>query len=232
MRDPERLVENPSSEVEGRLLEVGRSYRASARTRARVLVAVGVAGASSSLAGAATAKLIGSKLGLFAAAGVAVSVAAGGLVLTRSSEPAAKPQTVQAQVQPARTATPVRTPAEDPPAAVEAPPTEEAPAAPVRPAKPGKSAKTPSVLQEELARLDSASTLLRSGAAAEALAALDRYERDFPSGKLRMESAVLRIEALARAGQAQRARTLADAFLKRHSASVLATRVRRYATPP
>jgi hypothetical protein len=245
MREPKRLADSPASEVEARLLQVGRSYRASLGTKTRALAAVSAAGASSSLAGAAAAQLLGSKLGMLAAAGVAVSVAATGYILSGPAAPD-MPPTVVAAPPAARTPEPVQASAG--PSLIASPSTSQSPspapveAAPARPvpenavtrsAKPAvRAARSAPSLQDELARLDAASALLRAGSAAQALAELDRYDRDFSPGKLQMESRVLRIEALARAGQVQRAQALADAFLKRHSASVLAARVRRYATPP
>lgn len=84
-------------------------------------------------------------------------------------------------------------------------------------------------LRGELTALDAVRGRLGRGQSAEALAALDAYDRAHPRGRLRLEAEVLRIEALARTGQAEAARQRAQAFLRRHPNSVLASRVQRYA---
>ena len=77
--------------------------------------------------------------------------------------------------------------------------------------------------------LDAARSKLASGDAAGALTALDAYARNFPHGKLGLEAEVVRIDALAKSGQTVAARKRAEAFMKRHPDSVLASRVRAYA---
>jgi hypothetical protein len=82
------------------------------------------------------------------------------------------------------------------------------------------------MLTEELGALDHARLALGNGNPGRALDELDGYDRRFPSGRLQLEAEVLRIDALARLGQRDAARQHAEAFLKRHPNSVLATRVR------
>ena len=84
-------------------------------------------------------------------------------------------------------------------------------------------------LTREVARLRHARASLASGSAAAALEALNRYEREFPSGALRAEAAALRIEAVATLGNRALARSLAAEFLTRFPASPLAARVQTIA---
>jgi hypothetical protein len=85
-----------------------------------------------------------------------------------------------------------------------------------------------SVLAAELGALDVVRARLSNGDATGALAKLDDYSRSYPRGRLVLEAEVLRIDALSRAGQRDQARRRAEAFLRRHPNSVLATRVRGY----
>ncbi len=86
-------------------------------------------------------------------------------------------------------------------------------------------------LRAELQAVDSARATLASGNPQGALALLDAYDRGYPRGLLKLEAEVVRIDALARSGQTDAARRRADAFLRQHPKSVLASRVRRYAAP-
>ena len=82
------------------------------------------------------------------------------------------------------------------------------------------------MLTEELGALDRARLALAKNDARRALEGLDGYDRRFPSGRLQLEAEVLRIDALAKLGRKDGARQHAEAFLRRHPNSVLATRVR------
>ena len=83
-------------------------------------------------------------------------------------------------------------------------------------------------LRRELTALDAVRGAVAGGRARRALALLDAYARDFPDGRLALEAEILRIDALARSGQAGPARHRAEAFLQRHPRSVLAARARQY----
>jgi outer membrane protein assembly factor BamD (BamD/ComL family) len=80
-------------------------------------------------------------------------------------------------------------------------------------------------LVAEVEALDEARRALSSDPEA-ALAAIDAYHSRFEGGALGHEATVLRIEALVRAGQSERARAAGAAFLARHPSSPLAQRVR------
>ncbi len=118
-------------------------------------------------------------------------------------------------------------PAPSLPAAEEAAPSPDHPSP--RPAARSTAAASASQpdLTRDIAALDAARQALRAGRAAEALAALDRYDAEFgKNGALRVEASVLRIEATARAGNRDRAQRLARTFLAHNSKSPYAARVK------
>jgi TolA-binding protein len=96
-------------------------------------------------------------------------------------------------------------------------------------ARPAKTDAKPGVaLAAELGALDAVRSALAQGDPGGALSLLDAYAKDYPRGRLELEAEVLRIDALARAGQTDLAKKRAETFLKRHPKSVLASRVRGY----
>jgi hypothetical protein len=99
------------------------------------------------------------------------------------------------------------------------------PLAPVPPASTGTIEE--SSLVREVRLLEEARGALDAHAPARALAALDRYAHDFPTGRMGIEASALRIETLHLTGQRDAARTLAQAFLTKHPRSPAAMRVTR-----
>jgi len=234
MTDPERLHTTPESELERALLSAGRSYGASAATRANVLSAVGLAGVTASSSAAASSALTKGTLSKVAVA----------LIVAGSAALPTWRYLSNSNNEPAPHAAPVAKVAslpQSPAATVEAPPVEAAPVLPLEnvplaPPTPAPLAArvepkpaAGALLAAELAALDAARTSLSHSDPAAALAALDTYSRNFPRGKLGIEAEVLRIGALAKSGQTEAARKRAEAFLRRHPDSVLASRVRSYA---
>jgi len=229
VNDPRRLRDEADSTVELLLLEAGATYKSSDEARARTLAALGLAGSAAVSAGAlsvATSSLVSkaswAKLLMFTGLGGAV-VAPVGYVAWRQTHPQAITVTAPAvtpRPEPARVIAP-----RQPVANVE----EDTTPAPVAPAPKTESRTTSaSVLAAELSALDAARSRLSSGDATGALAKLDDYARVYPRGRLVLEAEVLRIDALSRAGQKTQAKKRAEAFLRRHPNSVLATRVRGY----
>jgi outer membrane protein assembly factor BamD (BamD/ComL family) len=84
----------------------------------------------------------------------------------------------------------------------------------------------PASLEAELAYLRRARNAIRQGASLSALDELDRYRRRFPAGRLEPEAEALAIEAEFAAGRSGEARARADAFLRTHSDSPQALRIR------
>jgi len=105
------------------------------------------------------------------------------------------------------------------------------PEPPVR-SKPRKQATKPPApkpertLQDELELFKQAKRALDSGRAAEAVALLERFAKEFPKGALRLEAKVLRAQALCAAGRTSAATELRDRFVDSHPSSPLASRMR------
>ena len=74
----------------------------------------------------------------------------------------------------------------------------------------------PLSIADEIALLDKARTALADGDTASALRILDAHDRAFPNGALGPEASVLRIDALADAGDETNARAEAKRFLAAH----------------
>lgn len=229
MNDPRRLRDEADSTVELLLLDAGVSYRSSDNARAKTLAALGLAGSAAVSAGAlsvATSSLL-SKAGwtkLLFVAGLGATVAApAGYVAWRHAHPQAIAVAVPAVAPLRPAARPVVAELEPVHRVENSTPTPTAPA-------PKAEARTTaaSALAAELGALDAARTSLSSGDASGALAKLDDYARAYPRGHLVLEAEVLRIDALSKAGQKAQASRRAEAFLRRHPNSVLATRVRGY----
>ncbi len=231
MSEPPRFLDEPHSALERSLLEAGRSYTASASTRRRALTALGVASLATSSTAAASSF---SKAGL--AKWAAVAALAGGGALAAAHFLAQPAPSVSAWpsavVVSAHGGAPLVAPPLADPGAVPVPvvdesalPTESAlPSAPVN----APRAEPKAALAAELSALDSVRARLNAGQPKAALSSLDAYSRTFPRGRLGLEAEVLRIDALAKSGQTASARSRAEAFIKRHPDSVLASRVRGY----
>ncbi|MFN3185269.1 MAG: tetratricopeptide repeat protein [Nannocystaceae bacterium] len=73
---------------------------------------------------------------------------------------------------------------------------------------------------------------LRDGRGRAALRAVAAHERAFPQGALSDELVVLEADALCQVGRRGEARTVADAFVRRHPDSPLAARARRICASP
>lgn len=258
MTEPRRLLEESDSPLERALLNAGTSYPTSPETRAKTLAALGLAGAAAlssaaapaalSAAGTATAssslvaKAGWSKLLIaVSTVGALAGIPAGYLAWRghHAPPPASVDRFADALSGPIARATPEPSAPASAEAAAEeseavAPEQSEAvaPARGVRAGAARKPGATPSAesaaLQAELEALDAARSTLSSGNAQGALSLLDTYTREHPRGRLRLEAEVLRIDALAKSGRNDAAAQRAQAFLRRHPNSVLASRVRRY----
>jgi len=181
-------------------------------------------GSLATIAGVSGAKI----LVALSLAGMGTAVPLGYWALHHRSEPPA----IVRRVASARTAASAPDPVAVAPAAAPLPPQADAdlPTAPV--AAPGprlRSGARPAVsLSQELAALDAARATLARGNAEGALFLLDGYDRSCPHGKMGIEAEILRIDALAKNGQAGDARRRAEQFVMRHPTSVLAVRARTY----
>jgi hypothetical protein len=232
MNEPRRLRDEVDSDLERALLDAGASYRSSERVRARTLAALGVAGTAALTAGSAG----GASSGLLTKAGWTKLLAISGIGATavapvayyawQGGEQDSAPVVVS---QPRETRPPAPAPQAPEPPAPEPQVEQPARANPVVPRAEPKSSSA-SALAAELGALDNARSRLSAGDASGALSLLDVYARSYPRGRLVLEAEVLRIDALAKSGQLGAAKRRAEAFLKRHPNSVLASRVRTYLT--
>jgi len=103
------------------------------------------------------------------------------------------------------------------------PPRAATPAAPVAPEP---TASATSSMPSELAALQQARAALGAGDPARALSMLDAYGARFPHGAMTQEAAVLRIEALVRAGDRPAAQRAADAYRRAYPQSPYLDRIR------
>jgi|GEM_PF-1089325 len=97
--------------------------------------------------------------------------------------------------------------------------------------RPPTEASTPapsgaSLFHEELALVESARSALARGDSAACLRIVESYDDRFRGGVFADEIAVMRIEALAARGDDERARSLGEAFLRKHPSSAYAERIR------
>ena len=238
------LVKRDDDPFERALPRAGQRERAPRGADRRLLTALGVGvgagGALSAFFGKYAAK-IGAK-GLLATIAVSVTAAAIATWSASSSVDTTEPST---NAVPAPVVTAPSPASASPELRVEALPStrvEDLPSSPpaTKPAgKAGSSAPATSAssaaaeaapdLAREVELVQGARSALTRGEASEALRILDVHDREFPTGTLRPESRVLRIEALVRAGgerNVARANTLGDAFLAEHSGGPQARRVR------
>jgi hypothetical protein len=100
-------------------------------------------------------------------------------------------------------------------------PSLRAPAAPAAPVE-----AEPGDLHAEIIALQAVRAAIVAGEPREALTGLDAYGAKFRAGKLREEASVLRIEALAAAGEHEKAQRAADRLLEESPNTVYAARVR------
>ncbi len=253
MNEPRRIVDEAPDDLGAVLVRAARQERPSSSSRRRTLASLGLAAATTAAAAKVGTGVLGSKplgtvplallakwIGIGIMAG-GVAVGASTLLRSRSSWNDAAPahsagpalRLATSAPKPAATAH-AETPAESASAPSPAVHLAPRPTATYRTASSGSepapsassSTAVPSDLAAELALVEGARAALRSGRANEALVLLDTRDRDHPHGVLGVESAALRIEALAETGDRARAAELGRAFLDAHPNSPLAQRVR------
>jgi hypothetical protein len=232
MDEPERMLDHPTSALERALLLEGRGYRAPDNLRTHTLATLGLAtsvGLGSGALAWLSAKSWGAKtLVAFSTATLLTAVPVSYMLFVKDAPSARLTSPVPTMVDPptptapTMSSLPIVVPDPAPTRAVESPAT--LPPAPAR-----ASATTSSALRAELAALDAVRSTLANNDPAGALSFLGAYFRTFPRGRLHFEAEVLRIHALAQAGQSDMAKRHAREFLKRHPNSVLTARVRPYA---
>lgn len=223
---------------------------------AGAVTALGAATGSAAVGGTALAKMVATWVCVGALGGTVVSGAALYLTeeplppaprasqvigdapsSQRPSVPAPAPEPAPPAIDPEPVEAPSAPPAasvrvEPPPSAqasprVSAPPARSGPASAAGSAVASFSAPAASVsLHEELKWIEAARSAAARGDHAAVLATLDRYEAAYPGGHFRPEAQALRIEALAKRGDRERARTLAERFIQNYPTHPLIGRVR------
>jgi hypothetical protein len=194
--------------------------------RPHTLAALGVTSSIGLAAGGALAwlsgKLWGTKLLLtVSAASVLLGVPAGYFILKQGSPPPAPPAQATVAAMP-----PVpHLPAPVSPIAAPVLDTAANPAPPPVARLSRKGRTTSAGLRAELEALDTVRSTLASGDFFGALSRLDAYFQNYHHGRLHLEAEVLRIDALARCGQTDAARSYAKEFLRHHPKSVHAARL-------
>jgi hypothetical protein len=252
VNDFDRLVETSPHPLTRKLLGVGLedapAPSAAPRVAAALGLSLGVAAAPAAAGSAIAAGMLGSGPASLGVASVAKwlgmgllagTVVSGGAAVLRPRGPALARPSVTATAAPA---SPAHAPKEVPEApetalateATLAPDRPRAPASVTRRAVPAAATSaTPvatlpdqaSALAHEVARIDEARLALRGGNSGGALAALARYDEERQTRVLDREAAVLRIEALRRAGKTDEAKGHARRYLERfpsdaHTASL------------
>jgi hypothetical protein len=238
MSDPRRFAIEPDNDLE-RVLLGAAQVRAPQEARRRAVIAATAALATSGLAaGTATAAGTVAKIGSTLAAhwvsvaGVVGVAAVTAAVVTQHDETRLEAPPVATHAAPlvptAQPALPVKSalPTVAPEASI-VPPI-GAPSTPTTAAQAPASGSTGAAtdMDAELASLERARAALSSGDPARALSILDQYAARFPHAAMAPEAAVLRIEALVRAGDRPAAQRVADAFLASNPGSPYAARIR------
>lgn len=250
MSEPRRFLQdaNPKDELARTMLRTGRP-KAPHTARRRAIVGAMTAVTTTSLSTSATAVgSIAAKIGVAAVVkwiGIAMVVGASAVGVAAFRErirarshpvPHVKINLSHAEFSPAPLATgrPALAPTTSIPTAtlspvatssVVAPPTITATSAPTAPTL----SSTNDSIGDQVMLLRRASAALDIGDTAKALSILDVYDVRFHHASLTQEAAVLRIEALAHAGDSSAARRAAEAFIKANPASPYAPRVRSVA---
>ncbi len=222
---------------------------AAAGAKATALAAKGATGASANSAAKGGAALVFAKwMGGGAAIGLVVSTGAialspaptlqprGAQVTAPSAAQASVPASVVPPAQAAGTPDPLDV-QPDEPAPLPAPrvirkanASDVAPPGPAAPGAPPPTASYSSTndgLAAEVRLLDEARSALSSGASTRALGLLAQHQRQYPRSRLANEAFVMRLDALSRSGQRDRARQLASAYLARRPNAPHAARIRR-----
>ena len=242
MKNPRRLLHATKSELESALLSEGRAYRPPSTVRNHTLTALGIAGSSAFLAktSAASVTTFWTLKNLVIGGAMVGLVAVGSVVIVQSGmtptssvgvpQPADTPAAPDEQVPNNTRSNTEEASDEDVPSS---PPEEEAMPEPAERAKAAtvsrrRATERSTSITDELQSLDAARTALARGDGPRALALLEEHRKRFPNSQLYLEAEVLRIEALARSGDHARAKTRAEAFVRRYPNSVFTRRIRRF----
>lgn len=238
MTEPKRLLEEAEGTPLHALMLAGLDDHPAPGAAGRALAALALSAVATGAAGSAGAASAASKGAIGAHLSVVAKWGAGAVVVAAlgvAANAARSPEGVGAPLHPilakvAKGAAPPRLAPEVPvsPEARSNPPPESTRARP----REGKAiVSPPDSLELEVALVSRARQALSRGDSGAALGLLDRYQREFPAGRLRPEALVLRVEALVRAGKTDRARELARGYLAQSPGGAHASRLRELVGP-
>ena len=205
------------------LLASARAEQPDPSARLRTLQALGIAGGSPAPNGGGPGPAgpgAGAGAGLALAKLAAVVLVAGAAIVAvkRAQIPApVLPPVAPAGASPSTVAPPPAAAPRAPETTAAPPPREPARHVRRRASSVAAAPRSPEpTLAAEVQALEQAQRALAARDPAAAQRALDRYDADFPAGKLAAEGVVLRVRALLLAGERARALALARAFAARH----------------
>lgn len=225
MHDPSRLADTESGDAL-RLLRAARDVPAApSDALERTLASLGVPAVGK------VAAVTSLTMAKYLVLGALIGGGAAALVATQEASGPVPPLPLRAASSPQAERVPSAT-AEAKPVAAEPPAASGAPATVKRASIPSPSRAPVTLgasLGEENQQLDRVRKLVTSGAAIEALTALDEYDSRFRPGQLAPEAALLRVRAYMLAGRRQAARQLAQQLLQSRPAGDYASRVREAA---
>jgi TolA-binding protein len=235
---PERLRAVGARELERRLVGAAGRERPSGELSERMARAIGIslptaggaagehADPGGSAPHAATASgspwpwAGGALVTAAVAVGVAFALRPGAARVSTSgvTEPARATVSAVAPPEPAPVKAPL--PPGAPARAIEAAPLTPAPSSAQRGGK-----KASGDIAEQIALVDAARSAVRSGDVERALAAVRKYQAEYPRGAFRPEAAALKVEALVKAGRTAEARAAAERFVVAYGPGPLTDRV-------
>lgn len=233
MTDLKRLIDEVDGNLARAVLSSGRSHSPNPARKKQVLTALGVG-----LVITTTNKLSFAALSTWQkvmfVGGVACVGAGGAMTYTHwlaqpdvvAAPAVAQPVAISAQDEVERSP---RQEQATPRADVSTSPTSAAPPIVRQPSNTRLPSERSSV-KAELALLEQVRSSLRQGNPSAALQTLSRYGQRHPRGNMRLEAEVLRVESLAAAGRTSEAARLAERVLAGNPKSVVAGRLRRFAS--
>jgi hypothetical protein len=240
MTEPRRLLDTATG-LDRRILESVVDDEPSPARRRRVVAAIGAASVGVGSAAAAL-KVVEAAARWKIVVGIATmaGVGVGAVAALQASRASAPPIVTAASTLVVPSASAFAPVAAADPVSLPVPPQTSA-SAPVakKPARalPTATSSTPPVapsisIAGEIALIDRVRSSLAAGSPQSALATLDEYDIECRSGALSLEAAVLRVEALAAAGDTEGAATRAKRFLVEHPRSAYEARVRAHLSKP
>jgi hypothetical protein len=234
---PERLRAAGAGELERRLIDAAGRERPSGELSERMARAIGVplpaaghAGGEHADAGDSAPHTATASGSLWPWAGGALATVAVAVGVVFALRPGTAPVSNSGVTEPTRTTVSAVAPPQTPVKALPPPDApvkavEPAPLTPVPSSAQRGGTKASGDLAEQIALVDAARSAVRSGDVERALAAVRKYQAEYPRGAFRPEAAALKVEALVKAGRTAEARAAAERFVVAYGPGPLTDRV-------